>query len=201
MRLGINIPNDIYDRFKPLKNIYNLSQICRDAIKSRIESYERAVNQANSDGMQTIANKLFLEYSRKTNLDWQSIGRDDAKHWVQVATLEDFEIFSHNVAIHKKHGRGDLGAYLFRRIPGTKQFEHRQPEHEDWFERQFELDEDSNPWIWAKSEYYEGWFSYVTAVWQMVKDRIATDAIARGKARQKVKDKPEVPNHLIDSSE
>jgi hypothetical protein len=33
MRIGINIPNDLYERFKPLRAIYNLSQVCRDAIK------------------------------------------------------------------------------------------------------------------------------------------------------------------------
>ena len=63
-----------------------------------------------------------------------------------------------------------------------------------------ELDDSNNPYIQAKKDYVRGWVSYLTAVWQMVKDRIAADALVREKSRQQVKDKPEIPDHLIESS-
>ncbi len=59
-----------------------------------------------------------------------------------------------------------------------------------------ELDENTNPHMWAKTEYYHGWFSYVTAVWQMVKNRITADAIKRQKEREKAGSKVDVPEKL-----
>jgi hypothetical protein len=200
MRIGLNLSNELLERLKPLKNTVNLSQICRDAIKSRIETYERAINQANSDGMQAVADKLWLEYSKRTILDWESIGCEDAKVWVQLATLQDFEDLFHNIGIHKRKGL-ESGQFLARIIPEAKWFGERQQEHKEWFQRQCELDETTNPFIQAELEYNRGWISYVTAVWNMVKKRITDDATARGKSRQQVKDKPEIPNHLVDSSE
>ena len=196
MRLGINVPNSLLEQFNPLKDTYNLSQICREAIQERVESYERAKRQSIGDGMEAAADRLWQEYHKKTVLDWEAIGRDDAKTWVQLATLEDFENLFHNVAIRKKKG-GDLGAFLqYRQIPGTKRFEDHYTEHETWFTRQMELDENTNPHIWAETEYYHGWFSYVTAVWQMVKNRITADAIKRQKEREKAGSKVDVPEKL-----
>lgn len=191
MRIGVNVPNEIIERFKPLKGTYNLSQICREAIASRIEAYERSLNQGDSDDMQAAANKLWLEYSAKTPVvDWETIGRDDAKVWVQLAAWEeDFENLFHNVAIRKKKG-GDLGAFLlYRAIPGTKRFEDHYEEHKTWFSRQMELNEKVDPHTWAKTEYYRGWFSYVTAVWQMVKDKIAANATATEKRFEETRQK------------
>lgn len=61
MRLGINVPNDLNERFKPLKATYNLSEICREAIKSKVEAYEKAMAQADSDGMQAVADRLAVK--------------------------------------------------------------------------------------------------------------------------------------------
>lgn len=197
MRIGINVPNDLYERFKPLRETYNLSQVCRDAIKTRIETYEKAIEHAKSDGMDEVANKLWLEYSAKTIVDWEAVGRDDAKVWAQLATLEDFENLFHNVSIRKKKG-GDLGAFLwYRQIPGVKRFEYHYDEHKVWFARQWELNQADNPHAIAQSRYYDGWFSYITAVWQMLQKKIKTDAEARLKAYQQ-QAKPEVPKHLED---
>jgi hypothetical protein len=38
---------------------------------------------------------------------------------------------------------------------------------------------------------------YVTAVWQMVKDRIAADALTRQKEREKTDSKVDVPDNLL----
>lgn len=201
MRMGINIPDELYERYKPLKSTFSLTQICKDAIRSRVESYEKAKTQANSDGMETIANRLWQEYANKTILDWEAVGRDDGKEWAKLATLEDFENLFHNVGIRKKKG-GDLGAFLwYRQIPGAKRFEDHLEEHKVWFDRQWELDENSNAHTLAKSKYYEGWFSYITAVWQMVKDKMTADGAAREKSCLQPKPKPEVPTNLLDSSE
>jgi hypothetical protein len=75
-------------------------------------------------------------------------------------------------------------------------------EHEEWFQRQIDLEKidlevHSNPYIEAEKIYNRGWVSYVTVVWQMVKDRIAADAITRQKEREKEDSKVEVPDNLL----
>jgi len=202
MRLGINISNELLEKFKPLKNVVNISQICRDAIQIRIESYAEALVQSKNDGMDKAAEKLFLEYSKKTYLDWESIGRKDAKVWVELASLEDLEGLFHNIAIHKRKGH-EPGPFLFPRpLPEAPHFGKHVSEHEEWFQRQIDLEQSdlevhSNPYIEAEKIYNRGWVSYVTAVWQMVKDRIAADAITRQKEREKADSKVDVPDNLL----
>lgn len=198
MRIGINIPNDLYERFKPLRATYNLSQVCRDAIKERIESYERARKQANDDGMEALANRFWQEYSKKTILDWEAIGRENAKKWAEGASLQDFEDLFHNISVHRRKG-AEPGEFLGGwRIAPENRFEVAQQQHEDWFARQFELDEGPNYYILAKEEYNRGWISYLMAVWQMLRERIEADAAARLKVRQQQAVKPEIREELKD---
>lgn len=197
MRIGINIPNDLYERFKPLRATFNLSQVCRDAIKSRIGSYEKARKQASSDGMEALASRFWQEYSKKTILDWEAIGRENAKKWAEDASLQDFEDLFHNISIHRRKG-AEPGEFLGSwRIEPENRFEVAQQKHEDWFARQFDLDSTSNHYVLAKEDYNRGWVSYLTAVWQMLRGKIEDDAAARLKARRQPA-KPEVPNHLED---
>ena len=75
-------------------------------------------------------------------------------------------------------------------------------EHEEWFQRQIDLEQSdlevhSNPYIEAEKIYNRGWVFYVTAVWQMVKDRIAADALTRQKEREKTDSKVDVPDNLL----
>lgn len=190
MRIGLNVPNDLLESFKPLKGVYNLSQICREAIKSRIEAYERAVNQAKSDNMQAVAKRLFGQYTRKVDVDWESVGRNDARVWAQLASLDDFEGFFYNLKVHKKLGRSEPGPYLFPRLLSeAPRFENHMSEHDEWFARQIELDESVNPYIEAEKDYLRGWLSYLTAVWQMVKEHIAADTVTMEKTIKESKEK------------
>ncbi|MDD5095295.1 MAG: hypothetical protein PHV74_13095 [Dehalococcoidia bacterium] len=68
MRLGILVPDELIERFKPLKSTHNFSKICRDAIQSQIEAYEKAMDQVKSDEMQDIADRLVADYIKRTML-------------------------------------------------------------------------------------------------------------------------------------
>jgi hypothetical protein len=200
MRIGVNISNDIYERFKPLRASYNLSQICRNAVVKHIESYEKALHQAKSDGMQSLTDKLFQEYSKQTVLDWEEIGRENAKKWAEDASLQDFEDLFHNISIHKRRGfepEEFLGAW---RAPQENSFNHAEEVHKDWFHRQRDLDLTTNHILIAKAEYNRGWISYLTVVWQMLRERIEADIIALEKSKQQSELKPEIPEKLADSS-
>jgi hypothetical protein len=182
MRIGINIPNDLYERFKPLRATYNLSQVCRDAIKSLIESYKKAQEQASKDGMEALADRFWREYSKKTILDWEAIGRENARKWAEAASLQDFEDLFHNISVHKRRGL-EQGEFLsnWKLVPDNR-FEHAQAQHKDWFLRMMELDEATNYHTLARQDYNRGWLSYLTAVWQMLREKIEADAAARLKA-------------------
>jgi hypothetical protein len=200
MRIGINVPNELIERFKPLKSTHNISEICRDALKNYIESYETASQGTGGDEMTAIANRLYQEYNQKTpRVDWEAIGRGNAKKWAEGASLQDFDDVIHNITIHKRKG-AEPGEFLGSwRIPEGCRFEDAQRKHEDWFERQFELDERPNYYMLAKQNYSKGWVSYLTAVWQMVRSRIKDDDVTWERARQQSKPNPEIPANLANT--
>jgi hypothetical protein len=167
MRIGINVPNDLLKRMEPIKKIVNISQICRDAIQAWVDTYERAKERARQDGMEEVALRL-SKGIKSYEVDWEALGHEDAKLWVQMASLEDFEHFAHNLNVGRGRGRTP-GIWMAPYIPGTRLYGQRQQEHEEWFEKKCELDLDSNPYIQAKAEYERGWTSYLIAVWDMVR--------------------------------
>jgi hypothetical protein len=195
MRIGVNIPNDLYDQFKPLRATYNLSQVCRDALKRQVESYEKGLKQAKSDGMEAIVNRFFQEHSKKPILDWEAIGRENARKWAEGASLEDFEDLFHNISTHKRGGH-EPGEFLGSwRNPTDNRFEVVQQQHDDWFEWQFNLDSNINHYLIARNDYNRGWISYLTAVWQMLQAKIEIAKAERLKALQQTF-KPEIPKEL-----
>ena len=170
MRIGINVPTDLLKRMEPLKQMINISQVCRDAIQAWVDTYERARERARQDGMEEVAIGLRQELE-SYELDWEALGYENAKLWVQKASLKDFEHFAHNLKVGRSKGRTP-GIWMAPYLPGTRSYGERQHEHREWFERQCELDEESNPYMQAKEEYERGWMSYVIAVWEMAKQPI-----------------------------
>ncbi len=201
MRIGINIPDELLERFKPLKSTHNISEICREALRSYIESYEKNLPSNGGGDMTALANRLYQEYAKKTpRVDWESIGRENARKWAEGASLQDFEDVIHNISSVRKQKGAEPGEFLGGwRIPEGCRFVDAQRKHEDWFDRQFELDERPNHYIVAKQDYNRGWVSYLTAVWQIFRSRIKADDAVLEKERQESKIKPELPINLVDS--
>lgn len=168
MRIGINIPNSLLKRMEPIKQMINVSQVCRDAIEDRVVTYERAMQKARQDGMDEMAAVLRREWEPIV-VDWQAIGHEDARIWAEKATPDNFEHFAHNLRVGRSHGRTP-GIWMAPHIPGTKVFGERQAEHEEWFTQQCELDWDSNPYLRADEEYERGWTSYLIAILDMAEE-------------------------------
>ncbi len=202
MRIGINVPDDLLKRMEPLKTVTNVSQICRDAIKTHVEAYERAMTRAKEDGMNTIVERLGNMLVPQ-EVDWELLGIEDAKIWVRLAKLEDFEYLSHRLEVLERQG-GSPYEVPIPRVQGDKIFEERSYEHNEWFDRQIEADEESNPYVEAKLIYQRGKLSYILAVWNMAKEiakeRYKTESIARENARREARNQIKVPDHLIESS-
>jgi hypothetical protein len=204
MRIGINVPDDLYERMEPLRRnrVTNVSQVCRDAIKAHVEAYERALARAKEDGMDSVAERLGNRLVPQ-ELDWELLGIEDAKVWVQLAKVEDFEYLLHRLEVFERQGRSPYEVPI-PRVQGAKFFEARSYEHEEWFDRQAEADEERNPYVEAKLVYQRGKISCILAVWNMAKEiakrKSNAEAIARKRSRREARSQIEVPDHLIESS-
>ena len=196
MRIGINVPNDLLRRMKPLKGVANTSQICRDAIEAWVEAYERTMFEARENGAEAAAARLSGEHAEHT-VDWAGLGREDARSWVKRASVDDFDNLFHNLKVLEREGRSPRVWIIAGIFEGVKTFWNRQGEHREWFYRQYELDEGTNSYERAESEYTRGWFGYVTAVWQMAQGQIAASAQALEEVSQESRRKIELPEHLV----
>jgi len=201
MRIGINVPDDLLKRMEPIRTVTNISQICRDAIRTYVEAYERAMTRAKEDGMNTIAERLGNMLVPR-EVDWELLGTEDAKVWVQLAKVGDFEYLLHRLEVLERQGSSPYEVPI-PQVQGVKFFEERSSENEEWFYRQIEADEESNPYIEAKSIYQRGKLSYILAVWEMAreiaKERYKINSIAREKARKEAQNQIEIPERLIDT--
>jgi len=175
MRIGINIPNSLFKRMEPLKQMINVSQVCRDAIQDWVDTYEHAMEKARQNGMEEVAAVLTHKWE-SYEVDWQAIGHEDAHIWAQKATPDNFEHFAHNLKIGRSKGRTP-GIWMAPHLPGTKVFGERQAEHEEWFAQQCELDWDSNPYLRAQEEYERGWTSYIITILDMAKRRTGSEEV------------------------
>lgn len=162
MRLGINIPNSLYKRMKPLKHMVNISQICRDAIEEWVNAYEQGSEQVKQDGIDEVVEQLKQAW-KPYIVDWEEVGREDARMWAKKATTENFEHFAHNLRVGRGHGRIP-GVWMAPHLPGTPFYGQRQAEHDKWFEQQFDENSDANPYLTAGEDYERGWTSYLIAI-------------------------------------
>ncbi len=172
MRLGINIPSSLHKRVDPIKDRVNISQICRDAIEEWVNAYEYSLEKAKRDGTEELVNEL-REAWKPYIVDWEEVGREDARIWTEKATTEHFEIFAHNLKVGRGHGRTP-GIWMASILPDTPHYGERQAEHQEWFTQQLDLDQSSNPYMRANEEYVRGWTSYLIAILNLANEEIDT---------------------------
>ncbi|MDO8750465.1 MAG: hypothetical protein Q7K03_04905 [Dehalococcoidia bacterium] len=198
MRIGINVPDDLLKRFEPIKQVTNVSQVCRDAIKTWVDSYEAATERASKEGMETLAARLAQQVTAQA-VDWEALGYEDAKMWCQLASLKEFQNAFHNHELLKREGR-NLGLWAFEFQTTAKSFRHKYTDYKEWFEHQYEfydVEEARDRIDQAEQEYTRSYLTYVTSVWQMVKDRVAADAMIREKALAETRARVVLPQHLV----
>lgn len=195
MRIGINVPNELLAKLRPMKEWTNASEICRSALADYVSAYERAAGQAEQDGMRKIANSLAAEQAA-LEVDWEALAYEDAKQWLELATLKDLENLFHNLEVSRRLGRTDF--ILFGRwIPGTKSFMDHWGEHREWFYRQIELDESINHHQIAETAYNRAWLFYVRSVWQMVNGHAEERRREGERTRANIVAQAKPPEHLL----
>ena len=194
MRIGVNIPNSLYRRMEPIKHTINVSQVCREAIESYVEDYERAQDRLESDHMDEAVDRLSGE-EEQLEVDWEALGWADAKTWVEMVDKENFEHLFHRIDILKKQGRPTWivpppGA------PEAKRFDQRVWEHSEYFEHLFDLNQEGDPRGDAEEEYGRAWLAYVCAVSEKIR-QLREERLKAKLESLTVRAEPEVPDQLM----
>ncbi len=201
MRIGINISDELLKRMEPLKTVTNVSQICRDAIKRHVEAYERALKQAKEDGIEPIAERL-SNMLLPQEVDWELLGIEDGKMWVQLAKVDDFEYLLERLEVVERQGRSPYEVPI-PRLQGDKVFEEHSYEHNEWFDKRIEAGQANNPYVEAKLIYQRGKVSYILAVWKMAKkkaqEKYEKEISTRNKIRKDAQNQINVPNNLLEN--
>ena len=195
MRIGVNIPNDLYRRMEPFKHTINISQLCREAIETYVEDYERARDRLEADHLDEAVERLSSE-DELLEVDWEELGWTDAKEWVDGASKEYFDHIFHKVDVLKRQGRPVwVAAEYPLHVEGANDFHQRVGEHNKYFEHTITLNPEADPHKDAQEEYHRAWLAYLCAV----REKIRQLREERFRAKSKspiVRAEPEVPDQL-----
>lgn len=174
-RLGINVPNELVNRLKPFKTSINVSQVCRDALEAQVAAYERADARVEEDEMSDLIQKFRQEIASR-ELNWESLGHEDAKVWAELGSLDDFENLFYKLSFVGRPGMLERPSInIVPHVDGARGFYERLKENADWAEWKYEHDEEVNHVGKAQSEYELAWFSYIRAVWKKIQSAVGGD--------------------------
>ena len=104
MRIGINIPNDLYRRLEPLKGRYNISQVCRAALQELADYHDSALMRVEWDGVADIADRYSL-LDEVITVDWGELALQDAKEWMERAEPWQVEHLMHRLEVLQRQNR------------------------------------------------------------------------------------------------
>ena len=176
MRIGINIPNELHRRLKPLKQNINVSQICREAIEDRIRCYEKALAIGSNWNIVQVIERAWEEERNMraiVEVDWGMLGCEDAESWVTVAQLNDWDYLHHRQVVIRRQERPRWEVPP-PHLEGVKTFNERMAELDDRIRQQ---DDQFFDWLYdeyggidretAEREYMSAWLAYTDSAWDL----------------------------------
>ena len=201
MRIGINIPDDLDKRLGPYKSSINISQLCKDAISEYVSLRERAQEQAESDKVDKLASSLF-EQKRTIRVDWELFGLKDAKLWASLASRDEWDSLFARIDSFEAQGKSPFDTRIpISRVKGAKNYYDRQYEIDvdnGWFEQH--INDKTNPYSLAQSEYQRGFFAYIMIVRQKLREMLTADLKAQDEQSRQMKSElrsnAEIPKRL-----
>lgn len=227
VRIGVNIPKELHQRLQPLKGTMNISEICREAIEARVKKYEEFVGWLDSESAkQVVAEICEKELQRKAlvGVDWETIGYQDAKDWVQAATLADWNYWNryrndsdrqHTIWVYGRyvHDTAMRGRFI---SPGSARTFHER--HREYTELINEQDDEFWEWIdeeyggisgvydlvSAERDYGRGWMAHTTAVWEMIcqkREEYQQNWHRNREESRRNRPRPEVPEHFFSDAQ
>ncbi len=207
MRIGVNIPNELMRRLKPLKPGLNVSQVCRDALEAEVRNYENMRARLDDDDIQEAVSRITRreqEFRAVLDVNWEKLGYEDAADWVKVAEWHDWERLHHGREIRRKDDRqtwewqphsGKVKDFDDRYREFFGRINQQSDDFLDWYEELGGFDLRS-----AEQEYGNAWHAYTEAVWELICQKKEEYREARRKERLAERENrpaPEVPPHLL----
>ena len=203
MRIGINVPNELIKQVKAIDLEVNVSQICREALKSYVSEAGRITERVTSDGMDEHALRLAQAYEYPiVDPDWVGYALDDARDWVSTVEPEEWERFFSLYDFLK--ARGDELTNMQNHTSGpdggpVRGYHYWYKKHEDWFEWKYDVgNEDVHKN--ARGEYERAWLGYVEKVREKQLQHIEEErqrVMAERRKAWKARPEPEVPPQLL----
>ena len=213
MRIGINIPNELHRRLKPLKEYINISQICREAIEERTRCYEKALASRRDQDVVKAIERVWEEERKLRSVievDWGALGCEDAKSWVTAARLKDWEVLHHRQELFReRYGRPrwEVPPLHMWEVPPSevKEFNTRRHEVYDRIRQQGDqflewlYDEYGGiDWEAAEREYMFAWTTYTDSVWGLYIKLREEYSEERRRRLDVDQPRPTVPKNLLD---
>ena len=212
MRIGINIPNELLKRLEPLKPELNISQVCREALEAKAESYERMQARLESDAIGPAIARLMQQEEKflaVISFDWQMLGWEDAASWVKAASDDNWNDLLDELQWLDEHNRPQWEMrHLF--IDGVKLFHHREMELRARMKEMQQENAGFDRWLHRRyggidykaieRDYMTAWTAYVIAVWERYCQSQQEQAEERRNRRQEAyrsRPQPELPEHLF----
>ena len=135
--------------------------------------------------------------NQNEKIDWEQMGLEDAKVWIELADIEKFELLKYRLKF-----KPPLTTVIVPPIDGVQLFNERSHEHNNWFETRYEYDEQGDFQAKAGKLYNRGWFAYFQTVTEKVQEEIRR----RGKLRldseiathRETLERADVPERLVE---
>ena len=158
-RVTVNIPNDLMNRLTPLKDLLNMSQVCRDALQARIETYERIKGNIQNDVAESLVERMRIEKDKSRELSYTQ-GEEDGEQWATREASYDDLITWANMS-----GQADVDGVLFP---------HDIDAAEERFYDAIEGVSEAGR-VLHNDSYSSGFRVAVTPVWDRVEDKVGVD--------------------------
>ena len=189
-RIGINVPDDLLARLRPFKKSLNVSEICRAALERQAEAYERAKKRLVIDDLGSLVER-FLKERADLEVDWQSIGIEDAKVWFELAPYKKVKDLFYKLSFVGRKGMLQSPSLnIVPHVEGVPIFDDRWTKYDERTLELHDRESEQNNFSMAFDEYQLGWFSYQRTVKSHLDDALSKDAEHRSddskKRRQNV---------------
>ncbi len=208
MRIGINVPSELMKKVKAIRPAVNVSQICREALDERVRVGERAIAQAEADGVDEQVVRLAESLGNSLiEPDWETYAIEDAREWVREVTVENWEWFIDYYDDCPENNRDDawLMVDLWSGIHKGKGLHARIVDNQEWLQKQSrvisKLRSVQDPYDKARKSYARAWLGYILEARRRL-EKHWKDAYERVKAeREQYRlslPEPELPPQLIE---
>ena len=206
MRLGINIPDKLIKQIKELDPEVNISQVCRETLKSYCRALERINNWIDDYDDDVEEHMMRLSQEPPVEPDWVGYGLEAARDWVRVVEPRQWQYFWNSHDSFKDEAKELTHLIDFYSMSGGNSFHDRFMENDSWFNPPLAgptASDRRDAFDKAREDYYRAWLGYVHEVrrkqlrhYEEIRNKVLSEREEALKARPE----PGVPPQLLEYS-